>query len=1263
MQTTLLGLAIALIIALGTALVGPYFIDWDQFRPQFEAEASRVIGAPVRVGGKLDARLLPAPSLQLHSVVVGGVNDLGKVRADKLDVEFSLGSLMRGEWRATELTINGMALDLGLDGQGRIDWPASTGSFNLGSLAIDRLNLTGRIALHDASSRGTLELSDIAFSGDVRSLAGAMRGDGNFTVAGTRYPFRVSSGDSPDGTGTRVHLNIDPGARALAADLEGVLSFRGRAPRFEGFASLATPANLKPRAGESQTPWKISGKVKADPAGADIEQVEASYGVEERALKFAGLADVKFGAAPLLHAVLSARQLDADRFVGKDSDSKESDKKDAGKKDSGKKDGGEKDSGKKDGDKTSEPIRLLPGLRALIAALPQLPMSAKIELSSEQIMLGGRPLQNLSAELRADDANAWTVGRLDFRAPGSTQVSLNGSLNSVHVQAATPGTVTGALDVNSSDPDTLMAWLQGRSDISFRSQKPLHLHGDVSVAADRIAIDAMKAEIDGGAVSGSVAFVAPSAAGGSRLDAALKADRLDLDAATAFVRSMAGPQGEWPEKAQLSFDIGDAISAGQELGPMLAKLGYDPKTVVLDQLKVGRPDNVSLEGGGNFDRAGSNGKLALDSTAASLGKMTALIAPFAPSLAARLNALGPDSGPAHLKLALNLGKGQAGVASAVLDLDMAQLKGEVTGTVTPPANAVRDLDIDKIRRSEFALESNLSSPRANALLALLGLDRAVTAGDGAAQFQGSATGKWGGPLRLKAKVSGTGLAAEAEGSAEPWAQEAKANINLKVRSMNLAPLFDLKPSDTLVQNISLSSRIALADNKLTLGDMDGALAGSRLRGRLTVNLGSDKAGDEKSVEGELGLDALDLAPAFALAIGSAGRDATEPLGSGLLKGWRGHIAFQALRGTLPGGGELRPVSGTVKSDGQSLTFDAIKGTIGGGEAFASINAKPGADGIALNANVQLKGVDGAALHYRGLAMPSGRASLQMTLAAQGRSTSALSGALSGNGTVTLESAAILGLDPRAFEVAIHASDSGQATDDARLRQLVDPVLSAGALLVASAQIPFTIRDGRLRVAATTLDAGGAHAIVSGGYDIPADQADIRATVALTADSFVTGRPEIQLFAVGSPDRLQRTVDVSALSSWLAVRTIDRETKRLDAIERGEAPRALPASIPPPAAAQPPAAAPVATPQDQPLSDVPIPGRDPRRIPLKPRLVAPRLLPPMAPNVAPAPPPVVSQQVAPLPPPIEVRPVPGPMRPAPPKPRPPLVLTPPVASPQ
>ncbi len=395
-----------------------------------------------------------------------------------------------------------------------------------------------------------LELNDIAFSGDVRSLAGAVRGDGNFMLSGTRYPFRVSSGQTPDGSGTRIHFNIDPGTRALSADLDGVLSFEARAPRFEGAVTLAASAEPKSKDADgeaSPTPWRISARIKADPAAAKLEQLEASYGLEETALKFVGLADLRFGAAPLLHAVLSARQLDADRFVARDDDN----------------------------DNATEPMRLLPGLRALIAAIPQPPLPAQIEFSAEQIMLGGRPLQNLAADLHADagsDVKSWTIDRLDFRAPGATQVSLTGTT----ARPGPSGGFKGALSVESSDPDTLVAWLQGRSEITYRSQKPLRLRGDVSVAADRVAIDAMKAEIDGGAVAGRLALSTQSANSGSRFDAELKADRLDLDAATAFARSLAGPQAEWPDEAQLSLDIGRATSAGQELHPLLAKLGYGP---------------------------------------------------------------------------------------------------------------------------------------------------------------------------------------------------------------------------------------------------------------------------------------------------------------------------------------------------------------------------------------------------------------------------------------------------------------------------------------------------------------------------------------------------------------------------------------------------------------------------------------------------------------------------------------------------------------
>ena len=255
------------------------------------------------------------------------------------------------------------------------------------------------------------------------------------------------------------------------------------------------------------------------------------------------------------------------------------------------------------------------------------------------------------------------------------------------------------------------------------------------------------------------------------------------------------------------------------------------------------------------------------------------------------------------------------------------------------------------------------------------------------------------------------------------------------------------------------------------------------------------------------------------------------------------------------------MSGTVKSDGQSLTFDAIKGKIGGGEATASIDARQGANGIALNARVQFSGVDGAALRYRDLAMPAGRASMQMTLASQGRSASALTGALSGSGTVTLESAE----DRRSRSARLRSRDprQRQRTGDGRRR---------GCSRSSSPRCrPARCRSPRRKFRSTSGTAGFAsarprsmpmasRAIVSGGYDIPADQADIRASARLTVAGSATGRPEIQLFAVGTPDALDRTVDVAALSSWLAVRAIDHETRRLDAIERGEPPPPMPAPV-------------------------------------------------------------------------------------------------------
>ena len=228
------------------------------------------------------------------------------------------------------------------------------------------------------------------------------------------------------------------------------------------------------------------------------------------------------------------------------------------------------------------------------------------------------------------------------------------------------------------------------------------------MAPEGFAIEAMKADIDGGTVEGRAVVSHRQADRGSRVDAELKAERLDLDAAATFARSLAGPQGEWPDEGKLSLDIGRATSAGQELSPLLARLAYSPAKISLEHLKIGQLESVMLDGAGNFDRVNATGWFALNSSAASLGRLTSLIVPLSPALAARLNALGTSPGPARLKLALDLtrnaGQSDRAQVRATAELDSALLKGVTTFTARPTVAAIQGIDLAALQSSDVGIE-------------------------------------------------------------------------------------------------------------------------------------------------------------------------------------------------------------------------------------------------------------------------------------------------------------------------------------------------------------------------------------------------------------------------------------------------------------------------------------------------------------------------------------------------------------------------------
>jgi large subunit ribosomal protein L24 len=183
LQTTLLSIAIALILTLVAALVGPLLIDWGNYRPLIEAEASRIVGAGVHVTGAIDGRLLPSPRLTLHDVTVG--QGAEALRAGELTIQFALTPLMRGDWQAEEMRLSQPQMTLGVDAAGHVLAPKLAFGFEPEALTVERLQVEGgKVVLEDAANATALTLDNIFFNGRARSLIGPFIGSGSLTAAG-----------------------------------------------------------------------------------------------------------------------------------------------------------------------------------------------------------------------------------------------------------------------------------------------------------------------------------------------------------------------------------------------------------------------------------------------------------------------------------------------------------------------------------------------------------------------------------------------------------------------------------------------------------------------------------------------------------------------------------------------------------------------------------------------------------------------------------------------------------------------------------------------------------------------------------------------------------------------------------------------------------------------------------------------------------------------------------------------------------------------
>ena len=274
--------------------------------------------------------------------------------------------------------------------------------------------------------------------------------------------------------------------------------------------------------------------------------------------------------------------------------------------------------------------------------------------------------------------------------------------------------------------------------------------------------------------------------------------------------------------------------------------------------------------------------------------------------------------------------------------------------------------------------------------------------------------------------------------------------------------------------------------------------------------------------------------------------------------------------------DLRGVLGFNQSD---ITFDQIDGALAGGRITGGVTFRGSADGLTATGRVGLAAANVSDLVPVAGAPLAGQLTLNLDLEGTGRSPVALIGSLQGGGTFTLQDGRIARLDPAAFDAIIRNVDQGLPIDAGRIRDRMELALGNGGLNVPLAEGEIAVAAGQARLSNAIVRAERADLTVDAGLDLAAGKLDAKLTLMGPegAGGATHGRPEIGIMLKGPIGGPTRTLDVAVLSSWLALRAVEQQAKRLDALEAARSnavdPPAAPVVTPPtaPAAPEPPAA--------------------------------------------------------------------------------------------
>ncbi|WP_176084122.1 AsmA family protein [Martelella sp. HB161492] len=1123
-----------LVLILFAALIVPYFVDWSDFRRNFETQASRVLGKKVEVAGDVQVRFLPFPSVTMHDVRVGSdANGKPLATAAQFSMDAELAPFLSGEARIFKMELDQPEINLHLKADGTLDW-LKTGQSDLAARNVvfeDVEVRNGTVRLSDDATGHSRVISDITAKLSSTAIDGPWHMDGTAALDGYSGTFTIQTGRPDPATGQmRLRASLVPDAWPVSADLEGDVALDDGKPAYRGDFRLRveTGDDADP---DSPPPPRASGKFELTNASLALPSYRLEIGsrTDPYVIEGEGNFDTSPGGAFLLTA--NGQQFDVERLST-----------------------GSASNGKSARVTGTSARKRLDSLISFLRGIPIPQVPGKVVFQLPAVVAGDTTIRSVQLEAHPD-GDGWQIEKGIAILPGRTQVEASGRLT---LGDNDNTAFRGNLLVASQQPTGLANWLTGNVAPEIRqitragfsadvvltrnSQKFDNLEiiaGDASLkgSADREApegqVPKLSLTLSGNVIDYSTLSALTGLAVGSDVKSGLAAHaitaKLNADTLNAFGVSANGVSADFAVQAGSvtvnRFDAQDIAGARVEISGQA-------------QSGVGGNDGLSGSGRVHIAAADPSAFLALLDKRLPSHPLTGMLEDHAVWYQ-------------DTDLTADLVFGRDGQDLSAL------LSGTVNGGKLNGSWRLKTLG----QLAGMTGQIQVSNPDAAVIFGQAGFDPLPLPAPAGAQLSlnvDNVADDGKGDVTFRLASGDTSLGGKGRVAFDA-ADFLDGTMSLTLKSPDLEPYLAMNtlvvPGTGLGLPVNLSGTLDVTRDSFALSALSGSLAGNAVSGRLALARHQPVA----RVSGALSVDQLDLDWLLETVFGPDAADTSAgvsdaPIGKAYFGTGEADIDLQAASFDP---GLLEPVTGLstkVHFRGGGLELDDISGAWLGGTVSGALRLgnNDGSGYVQTQLNVKNGALADHAWRSDGKPVIDGRFDLGLVCETTGGSLKALVEKASGSGMLTLKNPTVNGLDlDIGTQLLSWATDQGTEIKNAAVPAAVSASLFGDASVqLGKVDIPFSLSGGVLQARNVIVDLPIAQLYGSLSLDLREQTIDaaLQTTLKLGEDEDNGASPDFALNFTGPLAAPAVSLDTTDLNNFLSLRAVERERRRVERLQ-------------------------------------------------------------------------------------------------------------------